>query len=134
MNDDELGALAEKIKELAVDFRELHIESGSPAYSALADKIGYSKATISRVFAGAKLPNWVVLKAMLKVYECDEQAVTDWRRRWAAIKRLTDPVLAARELAPPAKQICEDCEEPVENMAEHVKKHHRGDGPHLRAL
>jgi hypothetical protein len=134
MTEDELGSLAEKIKEFAVDFRELHIEAGSPAYSALADKIGYSKATISRVFAGEKLANWVVLKAMLKVYECDEQTVTAWRRRWASIKRLTDPVLAARELAPPAKQTCEVCEEPVEDMDEHVKQHHRGDGPRLRAI
>ena len=134
MTVDELGSLAEKIREFAVDFRELHIEYGKPSYEVLRKATGRSKATFSRLFKGERLPNWVVLEAVLSYYGCDEQTVTGWRRRWASIKRLSDPVLAARELAPPAKQTCEVCEEPVEDMDEHVKQHHRGDGPRLRVL
>lgn len=109
-----LGALVGEIEKFAVDLRALHVAFGSPSYKMLAEQAKCSRATISCVFGGEKLPNWAVVEALLGSYGCDEQAVSAWLERWRSIRRSINLVLADGD---PVASVDVETGEPIVDMA-----------------
>lgn len=63
--------------------RELHIRAGSPMNIAIAEALGVSDATISRIFAGGRVGAWPTIRLVIEYLGGDP---ADYRRLWEQSK------------------------------------------------
>ncbi|MFI1539205.1 nSTAND1 domain-containing NTPase [Streptomyces anandii] len=69
------------VQRFAFDLRGLRQEAGGPTYRVMAQRAGYSVATLSRAAAGEQLPSLEVALAYVRACGAD---AAEWERRWRA--------------------------------------------------
>ncbi|MFE9141865.1 helix-turn-helix domain-containing protein [Streptomyces tubercidicus] len=67
------------VPRFAYELRKLRVEAGTPAYRAMARRVGYSAATLSQAAAGERLPTLPVLLAYVRACHGDTE---EWQHRW----------------------------------------------------
>lgn len=63
---------------------QLHVEAGQPAFAEIAQVVGVSEATISRLFAAQRVSGWPTVRL---VVECLGGKAADYRDLWNEAKR-----------------------------------------------
>ncbi|WP_343239907.1 helix-turn-helix domain-containing protein [Streptomyces sp. SID12488] len=79
------------MQRFAFALRTLRQEAGGPTYRAMAQRAGYSVATLSRAAAGEQLPSLDVALAYARACEADE---VEWERSW---RKAAEDAAAGRE-------------------------------------
>lgn len=74
-----LDPAAGPVESLAAELRKLRSQAGNPGYRELAERSGYSMATLANAAAGRQLPTLAVTLAFVRA--CDGEPV-EWERRW----------------------------------------------------
>jgi transcriptional regulator with XRE-family HTH domain len=73
----------DRTAQFALALRQAWRRAGDPPYRHLAAALGYSPATISRIFDGRSLPRWKLVESLL---EClgvvPDQVASVWRQQW----------------------------------------------------
>ncbi|MEU7058188.1 helix-turn-helix domain-containing protein [Streptomyces sp. NPDC046197] len=72
------------VQRFAFDLRKLRGEAGGMTYRVMAQRAGYSVATLSRAAAGEHLPSLEVTLAYARACGADE---AEWEQRWCAVAR-----------------------------------------------
>lgn len=92
-------------RELADRLHFAHLNAGKPALSGLGDAVHYSKATLSKVFAGKMVPAWPLVEKLGEELRVPQQTVVqEWFHLWTAantLRRKPDTV-RGRATVPPA--------------------------------
>ncbi|MGW1599947.1 nSTAND1 domain-containing NTPase [Streptomyces eurythermus] len=81
-----LDPAAGPVQRLAFDLRKLRQEAGGLTYRAMAQRTGYSAATLSRAASGGQLPTLEVVLAFVRACGGDPG---EWEPRWRAVARDT---------------------------------------------
>ncbi|MEU6772161.1 helix-turn-helix domain-containing protein [Streptomyces sp. NPDC046759] len=94
-----LDPSAGPVQRFAFDLRKLRQETGGLTYRAMAQRTGYSVATLSRAAAGSQLPSLQVALAYVRACGADPE---EWEPRWQAVARemAAEPELADDTDAP----------------------------------
>nr|WP_248002605.1 helix-turn-helix domain-containing protein [Streptomyces sp. RLB1-33] len=79
-----LDPSAGPVQRFAFDLRKLRQEAGGPTYRVMAQRSGYSVATLSRAAAGGQLPSLEVVLAYVRACGADPG---EWEPRWRAVAR-----------------------------------------------
>ncbi|MFD8390905.1 helix-turn-helix domain-containing protein [Streptomyces sp. NPDC059680] len=79
-----LDPAAGPVQRFAFDLRKLRQEAGGMTYRAMAQRTGYSVATLSRAAAGGQLPSLEVVLAYVRACGADPE---EWEPRWRAVAR-----------------------------------------------
>jgi len=74
-----LDPAAGPVQRFAHDLRELRQAAGNPSYRTMADRAGFSAATLSKAAAGSKLPSLAVVEAYVRACGGDPG---EWGPRW----------------------------------------------------
>ncbi|MEU9480934.1 helix-turn-helix domain-containing protein [Streptomyces sp. NPDC048191] len=77
-----LDPAAGPVQSFAFELRKLRQEAGGLTYRTMAQRAGYSVATLSRAAAGENLPSLDVALAYVRACGADEAA---WEQRWRAV-------------------------------------------------
>ncbi len=70
------------VQRLACELRKVRDEAGTPGYRAMARRVGYSAAALSKAAAGERLPTLPVLLAYVRACGGDE---AQWQHRWEQV-------------------------------------------------
>ncbi|WP_407547832.1 DNA-binding protein [Streptomyces sp. Pv4-95] len=70
------------VERFAYELRKLRDEAGSPAYRAMARRVGYSAPALSKAAAGERLPSLPALLAYVRACAGDEE---EWQHRWEQV-------------------------------------------------
>lgn len=91
-------------RELAERLNFAHVNAGKPALSCLGEAVHYSKATLSKVFAGKMVPAWPLVEDLGVALRVPPQTVVqEWYHLWTAanmLRRRPDAV-RGRATVPP---------------------------------
>ncbi|WP_055489061.1 helix-turn-helix domain-containing protein [Streptomyces sp. TP-A0356] len=79
-----LDPAAGPVQHFAFALRKLRQEAGGLTYRAMAQRTGYSVATLSRAAAGGQLPSLEVVLAYVRACGADPE---EWEPRWRAVTR-----------------------------------------------
>jgi hypothetical protein len=138
-------------RELAERLTFAHVNAGKPALSVLGEAVHYSKATLSKVFAGKMVPSWPLVENLAVALRVPPQTVVqEWLHLWTAANTLRrnpgtlagagggrgtaqeHPVVpllpgtaAAAEASAPAGHTCPKCGSSVVDAALHADWHTR---------
>lgn len=99
-----LDPSAGPVQRFAFDLRKLRQEAGGLTYRAMAQRTGYSVATLSRAAAGGQLPSLEVVLAYVRACGAEPE---EWEPRWRAV---------AREVAA-EQQDADDADAPYRGLA-----------------
>ncbi|MBP2327453.1 WD40 repeat protein [Kibdelosporangium banguiense] len=77
-----LDPAAGPVAAFAAELRELRARAGGPGYRELAERAGYSAATLSNAAGGRRLPSLVVTLAFVRACDGDPG---EWERRWRRV-------------------------------------------------
>jgi len=87
-------------RELAERLTFAHVNAGKPALSVLGEAVHYSKATLSKVFAGKMVPSWPLVENLAVALQVPPQTVVqEWLHLWTAANTLRRNAATAREHA-----------------------------------
>ncbi|MGW7819993.1 nSTAND1 domain-containing NTPase [Streptomyces puniciscabiei] len=100
-----LDPAAGPVQRFAFELRKLRGEAGGLTYRAMAQRAGYSVATLSRAAAGEQLPSREV--ALAYVQACGADAA-EWEQRWRAV---------AQEVAAEPEHDDDDAQAPYRGLA-----------------
>ncbi|MBZ4508566.1 helix-turn-helix domain-containing protein [Mycobacterium avium subsp. hominissuis] len=64
-SDDDGLKTSVSLAELRGELYRLRLAAGQPSFRAMAQKTGWSRATVGRVFSGESVPKWDVLEAVV---------------------------------------------------------------------
>lgn len=82
----QLDPSAGPVQSFACELRKLRQEAGGLAYRIMAQRAGYSVATLSRAATGEQLPSLDVALAYARACGADE---AEWKERWRVGVRLS---------------------------------------------
>lgn len=138
-------------ERFAAELKRAYMFAGAPAYRELAERVGSSPSTLSRVFSGKQLPSWKLVRRILN--ECRIGDTRPWGVKWADAKNAVNAAKTAQRAAtaagqataslidpppPPGGGECGECGAWVTNTAAHVLWHRslsgQGRSPTLRAV
>jgi len=91
-------------RELAERLNFAHVNAGKPALGYLGEAVHYSKATLSKVFAGKMVPAWPLVEDLGAALHVPPQTVVqEWYHLWTAANMLRrrPPDTAHRPAAAP---------------------------------
>jgi DNA-binding XRE family transcriptional regulator len=71
-------------RALIEQLRFAMVRAGKPCLSTLGKQVGYSKATLSKVFTGKAMPSWVLVCRLGEVFQVPPQVVQEWDTLWTA--------------------------------------------------
>ncbi|MER6738504.1 nSTAND1 domain-containing NTPase [Streptomyces puniciscabiei] len=77
-----LDPAAGPVQRFAYELRKLRQDAGGPTYRAMAQRAGYSVATLSRAATGENLPSLDVALSYARACGADE---AEWEQRWRAV-------------------------------------------------
>ncbi|MGW7260200.1 nSTAND1 domain-containing NTPase [Streptomyces sp. NPDC054834] len=77
-----LDPAAGPVQRFAFELRKLRRDTGGLTYRAMAQRAGYSVATLSRAAAGEQLPSLAVVRGYVRACGAD---VGEWERRWRSV-------------------------------------------------
>ncbi|MFJ9909757.1 helix-turn-helix domain-containing protein [Streptomyces sp. NPDC101152] len=80
----QLDPAAGPVQSFAFELRKLRQEAGGLTYRAMAQRAGYSVATLSRAASGERLPSLAVVLAYARACGAD---AAEWEQRWNAAAR-----------------------------------------------
>jgi len=76
-------------RELAERLNFAHVNAGKPALGGLGEAVHYSKATLSKVFAGKMVPAWPLVEDLGAALHVPPQTVVqEWYHLWTAANML----------------------------------------------
>jgi hypothetical protein len=70
--------------ELIEQLRFAMVQAGKPCLSTLGKQVGYSKATLSKVFTGKAMPSWVLVQRLGELFGIPVSVVDEWYTLWTA--------------------------------------------------
>ncbi|MEB3035121.1 helix-turn-helix transcriptional regulator, partial [[Mycobacterium] nativiensis] len=82
-DDDALDDLDQRLTFLRSELYRLRLAAGEPSLRSVAQKTGWSRATVSRIFTCDALPTWAPLEAVVTHLGGD---ATRFRQLWMACK------------------------------------------------
>ncbi|MEU7904268.1 helix-turn-helix domain-containing protein [Actinoplanes sp. NPDC049118] len=87
-------------RDLAERLTFAHVNAGKPALSVLGEAVHYSKATLSKVFAGKMVPSWPLVENLAVALRVPPQTVVqEWLHLWTAANTLRRNAAAVRDHA-----------------------------------
>lgn len=91
--------------ELAERLRFAHCQAGKPPLGALCSAVGYSRATLSKVFNGKMAPTWALVRKLGAYFKVPQIHVTqEWLPLWIAADMHRHQKPVARGSAPVVPQ------------------------------
>ena len=71
--------------QLAEQLHFAYLQAGKPGLAKLGERVGYSKATLSKVLSGKMAPTWQLVRKLGEAFRVPHQVVTqDWHSLWIA--------------------------------------------------
>ncbi|MBB4767031.1 helix-turn-helix domain-containing protein [Amorphoplanes digitatis] len=114
-------------RELAERLTFAHVNAGKPALGALGEAVHYSKATLSKVFAGKMVPSWPLVENLAVALRVPPQTVVqEWLHLWTAantLRRGTDAPGTAEAESTRTGYTCPKCGSWVVDTALHTGWH-----------
>ncbi len=119
------------LRQFTAALRRQHRDFGEPAHRKLAAVMGYSTATVTRLFRGEDPPKWAVVLAFLQALGTDPGVIEEyWRPRWAAMKNCIAPLptedfdtTTPDPQLPETLPVCETCGAVVADAEAHDRFH-----------
>lgn len=72
-----------KAQDLGQALRDLRSRAGSPTVAAIAEQVGLSNATVSRILRGQVASTWPTIKALIEALDGNPQ---DYRDLWTTTR------------------------------------------------
>jgi hypothetical protein len=114
--------------ELADQLKHAWMTAGRPNLGDLGDRVGYPKATLSKVLAGKTAPTWhLVRKLGLALDVAPETVAGEWHELWIAADdfRRGVPTRPSAIVPGSASYTCDRCGSWVINTQVHAEWHER---------